>query len=44
MTKKLQLMKRQKDLLTFVFVRHPFDRLESAYYDKVNKIKIYYYI
>ena len=34
MTIKLQMI-RNEDILSFVFVRHPFDRLESAYYDKI---------
>jgi hypothetical protein len=28
------MLKRQS-ILSFVFVRHPLDRLESAYYDKI---------
>ena len=34
MTIKLQMM-RNEDILSFVFVRHPFDRLESSYYNKI---------
>ena len=34
MKQKLNLMNRQ-DVLSFVFTRHPFDRLESAYFDKI---------
>ena len=34
MKQKLNLMNRQ-DILSFVFTRHPFDRLESAYFDKI---------
>ena len=34
--KKLQMLKEDKeDIHSFVFVRHPLDRLESAYYDKI---------
>ena len=34
--KKLQMLKEEKeDIHSFVFVRHPLDRLESAYYDKI---------
>lgn len=34
-SKKFALLKRQS-ILSFVFVRHPFDRIESAYYDKIT--------
>lgn len=34
MDEKLRYM-NQEDVLSFVFVRHPFDRLESAYFDKI---------
>jgi hypothetical protein len=30
----MAMLKRQS-ILSFVFVRHPLDRLESAYYDKI---------
>ena len=33
-TQKSTYMKKP-DILSFVFVRHPFDRLVSAYYDKI---------
>merc|ERR1711976_846555 len=32
--KKMAMLKRQS-ILSFVFVRHPLDRLESAYYDEI---------
>ena len=34
MVQKIDLLKTGK-INSFVFVRHPFDRIESAYYDKM---------
>ena len=34
MVQKIDLLKSGK-INSFVFVRHPFDRIESAYYDKM---------
>ncbi len=33
-SKKMALLKRQR-IFSFIFVRHPLERLESAYYDKI---------
>ena len=35
MNTKLRMLKEDENFLSFVFVRHPLDRLESAYYDKI---------